>query len=90
MGNSGSFKKGAGRPRRPKGVPNKATTALKDMITQALADVGGVEYLKEQATTNPIAFMTLVGKVLPLQVKQDDKDPQVPVRVSHVHETLND
>lgn len=53
---------------RPKGVPNKTTKALKDMILQALNDKGGVEYLVQQAQDNPTAFLTLVGKVLPLDV----------------------
>jgi hypothetical protein len=64
---------------RTKGVPNKVTGALKDMVLQALADVGGVDYLKTQAIDNPNAFMTLVGRVLPLQVKQGGDDPKVPV-----------
>jgi hypothetical protein len=53
---------------RPKGVPNKMTKALKEMILGALDDAGGQEYLARQAKENPSAFMTLIGKVLPLQV----------------------
>jgi hypothetical protein len=53
---------------RVKGVPNKVTAAVKDMILQALANKGGVEYLEKQADQNPVAFLTLVGKVLPLDV----------------------
>lgn len=53
---------------RKKGVPNKTTAAVKDMILQALANKGGTKYLEEQATSNPTAFLTLVGKVLPLDV----------------------
>lgn len=53
---------------RVKGTPNKTTAALKDMILQALGNKGGIEYLERQADENPVAFMTLVGKVLPLQV----------------------
>lgn len=56
---------------RVKGVPNKTTAAVKDMILQALSEAhegGGVEYLKEQAAKNPTAFLTLVGKVIPLQL----------------------
>ena len=53
---------------RKKGVPNKQTTALKDMILAALDGAGGIEYLKAQAFETPAAFMTLVGKVLPLQI----------------------
>ena len=56
---------------RPKGVPNKATTAIKDMIVQALTNKGGVKYLEKQADENPVAFMGLVGKVIPLQTSND-------------------
>lgn len=56
---------------RRAGTPNKLTGELKDMILQALGDAGGVEYLKLQAADNPSAFLTLVGKVLPLQVGAD-------------------
>ena len=62
----------AGRPKglpktggRAKGVPNKATAELKEMILGALDDVGGQAYLVQQALDNPNAFMTLVGKVVP-------------------------
>lgn len=56
---------------RVKGTPNKMTAAVKDMILQALNEAhkdGGVAYLKDQAAKNPTAFLTLVGKVLPLDV----------------------
>lgn len=61
---------GAGKagPGRPKGSVNKTTAAIKEMVVQALDEAGGVDYLKTQAATNPTAFLTLVGKVLPLQV----------------------
>jgi hypothetical protein len=54
---------------RPKGVPNKVTRELKEMILGALDGAGGELYLIEQAEKNPAAFMTLIGKVLPMQVK---------------------
>ena len=38
------------------------------MILEALDNAGGVAYLAEQSEKNPTAFLTLVGKVLPLQV----------------------
>lgn len=53
---------------RPKGIPNKMTMQVKEMILAALDKAGGVDYLVEQANTSPAAFLTLVGKVLPLQV----------------------
>lgn len=68
--NRGS-KPGERRGGRQKGTPNKVTGALKDMILTALDQAhpeGAVAYLKSQASANPTAFLTLVGKVLPLQV----------------------
>lgn len=53
---------------RQKGTTNKSTAELKDMILQALDGAGGVGYLQEQANKSPSAFLTLIGKVLPLQV----------------------
>lgn len=53
---------------RPKGSPNKMTKALKEMILEALDGAGGVDYLVVQSRDNPTAFLTLIGKVLPLQV----------------------
>ncbi len=54
---------------RPKGVPNKLTSDVKAMILAALHGAGGADYLREQATKNPVAFMALIGKVLPLTVQ---------------------
>jgi hypothetical protein len=58
-----------------KGSPNKVTKALKDMILGALDDAGGQKYLSAQAKANPSAFLTLVGKVLPMQVAGDPDHP---------------
>ena len=71
---------------RSKGTPNKLTKALKDLIMGALADAGGQDYLTEQSRKNPVAFMGLVGRVLPLQVKEGGDDPKVPTVVKHIHE----
>ena len=54
---------------RAKGTPNKVTGELKDMIRQALDQAGGVKYLVEQSNANPVAFMSLVGKILPKDIK---------------------
>lgn len=61
----GGYREGAGRP---KGVPNKLTADVKSMILGALSDVGGQKYLARQAEENPGPFLTLLGKVLPMQV----------------------
>jgi len=54
---------------RPKGAPNKNTKALKDMILGALDKAGGEEYLQRQADDNPNAFLSLIGRVLPTELK---------------------
>lgn len=59
---------------RPKGAQNKNTKALKDMILNALDKKGGVDYLARQADENPTAFLSLVGKVLPMTVAGTGKD----------------
>jgi hypothetical protein len=53
---------------RVKGVPNKLTASVKEMIEGALSDAGGKDYLLEQSKANPAAFMSLVGKLLPKDV----------------------
>jgi hypothetical protein len=70
MSNAGAFKKGEKRPGqgRPKGATNKASKELKEMILTALDGAGGVEYLQRQAEEKPVAFMALIGRVLPMTV----------------------
>lgn len=60
---------------RPKGAVNKENRALRELILEALEKKGGAEYLARQADENPAAFMTLLGKVLPLQVSGQDGGP---------------
>ena len=65
-------------PGRKKGVPNKVTTALREAILLAAEKSdpeGAVGYLTKQAKDNPVAFMGLLGKVLPLQVAGDPSNP---------------
>lgn len=76
--------KGGGRP---KGAQNKVTGEVKQMVLDALAAAGGVKYLTKQATANPKAFLTLVGKVLPLQLTGDGGGP-LRVTISRDDEAL--
>jgi hypothetical protein len=71
-------KKGERRGGRKKGTPNKLTGELKEMILQALENKGGVSYLEVCAAEHPAAFLTLVGKVLPLQVTGKEGAPLIP------------
>lgn len=70
----GAAKGNAGKGRK-KGVPNKATKALKDMILGALDEAGGQSYLSTQAQENPGAFLSLVGKVLPSTINATLANP---------------
>jgi len=62
---NGGKREGAGRK---KGVPNKLSSTVKEMVLGALSEAGGQSYLVEQSKSNPTAFMTLVGKVLPTEI----------------------
>lgn len=78
-----AFPGGAG-PGRPKGVPNKTTTAAKEAIAQAAERLGGANRLVEWAQEDPLnerAFWTnIYPKLLPLQV-QGDKDAPLQVQI---------
>jgi hypothetical protein len=72
---------------RVAGVPNKFTGAVRELILAALDGVGGQAYLERQAEQNPAAFMTLLGKVLPLSVQGD---PEAPLAVTVVTRRIID
>jgi hypothetical protein len=73
---------------RPKGVPNKNTTLLKDAILLAAANAGGeggiVGYLEVQAVQNPGPFMSLMGKVLPTQLTGDPNNPVAITQIERI------
>jgi hypothetical protein len=73
-----------------KGIPNKATKELKELILGALDAAGGVEYLTERANDprTASAFLTLVGKVLPLTVAGTGKDGAIIIQASSLDERL--
>ena len=54
---------------RKRGSVNKIPKAVKEMILIALDQAGGEAYLLEQTNKNPIAFLSLLGKLLPLDFK---------------------
>lgn len=76
---------------RPKGSQNKTTALLKDAILKAATEAGNkvgddglVSYLEHQANENPGPFMSLLGKVLPMQVTGEDGGPVKVTRVELV------
>ena len=62
---------------RKKGQLNKVTRTIKEAIEKAFDEVGGPAYLARMAEEQPVAFMTLLGKILPNKIEhagQDGKD----------------
>jgi hypothetical protein len=72
---------------RTAGTPNRFSADVKAMVLGALEQVGGQDYLARQADANPGAFMTLVGKVLPLQLSGANNGP-VEMIVTGVRRSL--
>jgi len=65
---------GKGQPKtggRQKGSLNKTTATIKVALEAAFQGAGGVDYLIKQAEANPVAFMTLLGKIIPAQVQAE-------------------
>ena len=69
---------GQGRPKtggRQKGTLNKTSALLKDAVLEAADTAGGKEglvgYLRVQARENPVAFMGLLGKLVPSQISAE-------------------
>lgn len=75
--NTGKVPKTAKRPQPKggsrKGIPNKNTGLIREMIAKALDEAGGVDYLVECARDprSKSAFLGLIGKVMPVQVEAD-------------------
>lgn len=68
---------------RQKGTPNKLTATLKEMILGALDQVGGESYLVAQSKRNPTAFIALLGRLLPSEIKASlASTPQSFVKVN--------
>lgn len=76
---------------RPKGAVNKTTTMLKEAILQAGENAGGKEgligYLTRQATEEPVAFMGMLGKVLPHTIAGD---PNAPLQFEEIRRVIVD
>ena len=56
---------------RTRGTPNKLTAKVKDAIQAAFDEVGGKDYLVQIARDEPRVFCTLLGKLLPAQVRAE-------------------
>src|SRR5258706_12695168 len=74
------------KPNPVKSTADDAVARLKDMILAALDEAGGQVYLARQAVANPVAFMALLGRVLPLTLAGDPNNPVRTIsRIELVH-----
>jgi len=53
------------------------------MVLAALDQAGGVKYLSRQAVRNPAAFLSLVGRIIPSQVRASLSGGDDPIAVQH-------
>jgi len=72
MSNKGGKRSGAGRK---KGEPNKFTKQIKEAIVEAFEKSGGVAYLVKVAKNDPKTFCTLLGRILPPALEDQDTRP---------------
>ena len=82
---NGGARPGAGRPL---GSMNKYNATIRDMVLKALNMAGGEKYLLKQAKDNPVAFLGLVAKVMPMQV-QGDVTHKFVARVPEIEKTYD-
>lgn len=78
-------------PGRPKGSENRTTVALRAAILGAFDQAGGEQYLLRVAQTDPKTFCTLLGKVLPQEIKAEHSGPDGgPIQTAGLVEKLAD
>lgn len=60
-------------PGRPKGVPNKTTTSMRQAWLDAFEKLGGVDSLVRWGQTNPDDFYKCATKLIPQDITSGDK-----------------
>jgi hypothetical protein len=77
----GGSRPGAGRPA---GSIDKGNALIREMACEALSQVGGVDYLARVAESHPGPFLSLLGKILPVQLTGDGGGPISIARIELV------
>ena len=54
---------------RKRGTPNRLGREVREFIREALDREGGAEYLQRAAREQPVAFLGLLGKLLPAEIR---------------------
>lgn len=80
-GNPGWKKGQSGNPKgKPKGVENKMTRDVREMILRVHAGCGGYKWTMAWAKENPTEFHRIWSKLLPTRVEGADGEPLVLLR----------
>lgn len=80
---------------RKKGSVNKITKTIKEAIEVSFIKVGGAEYLAKMAIEQPVAYMTLLGKIIPQQLEHSNPDgtmtaPPTRIVIEAAHDNRKD
>jgi hypothetical protein len=62
-------------PGRPKGLPNKVTRVVKELLADAFDELGGLPAFVAWGRKNPTEFYKLWAKLLPTQLTGDRDNP---------------
>ena len=76
----GEHLKGKKQGGRPKGVPNKLSTTVKDNVIQVFNALGGHKGMAEWARENPTHFYNLYAKLIPQDVHKT-VEHKVPTKI---------
>lgn len=81
-----AFPKGQKNPNagRPKGIPNRPSIELRDMVLAAFEELGGTNWLVEVARNDPKTFVPLITKMLPKDVQIDFNNQIEPIQITFI------
>ena len=74
---------------RPRGAQNVMTKTVKEMLLGALDELGGQQWLIEQAKTEPRAFMTLLARLIPAETA-GSLEVTMPNQITEIRRTVVD
>lgn len=86
MANSGTFRKGDGRTRKPVGAKNKVTQSMREAWLNAFNEIGGVPALVKwgKKPRNQTAFYSLASKLIPVDITSGGKELPAPTVIERV------
>lgn len=64
---------------RPKGSKNKASADIRFAVLKSFEAVGGIEYLKQVAKTEPKAYVALLAKVIPKEIYHEIRETKTVI-----------